>query len=34
MADLLELSARVIDTGDLSEPTNRITNERSEVDGG
>ncbi|MGH2685020.1 MAG: MBL fold metallo-hydrolase, partial [Actinomycetota bacterium] len=31
MADLLELSARVIDTGDLTEPTNRITNQLSEV---
>jgi len=31
VADLLELSARVIDTGDLTERTNRITNELSEV---
>ena len=31
MADLLALSARVIDTGDTAEPTNRITQELSEV---
>ncbi len=31
MADLLELSSRIIDTGDLDEPTNRVTNELSEV---
>jgi glyoxylase-like metal-dependent hydrolase (beta-lactamase superfamily II) len=31
MADLLALSARIIDEGDLGEATNRITNELSEV---
>ncbi len=31
MADLLEISSRIIDSGELSEPTNRITNELSEV---
>ncbi len=31
MADLLELSARIIDNGDLDEPANRVTNELSEV---
>jgi alkyl sulfatase BDS1-like metallo-beta-lactamase superfamily hydrolase len=31
MADLLELSARIIDTGDTDTPTNRITQELSEV---
>lgn len=31
MADLIELSSRIIDTGDLTEPTNRITLELSEV---
>ncbi len=34
MADLLALSSRVIDSGDLSEPTNRITNELSVVGDG
>lgn len=31
MADLLALSSRVIDSGDVDEPINRITNELSEV---
>lgn len=31
MADLLALSARIIDEGDLSEPTNRVTGELSEI---
>jgi len=31
MADLLELSSRIIDSGDTTEPVNRITNELSEV---
>jgi glyoxylase-like metal-dependent hydrolase (beta-lactamase superfamily II) len=31
MADLLALSSRVIDSGDVDEPTNRVTNELSEV---
>ncbi len=31
MDDLLELSARIIDSGDVSQPTNRITNELSEI---
>lgn len=31
MADLLELSSRIIDSGELSEATNRVTNELSEL---
>ncbi|MEM7139960.1 MAG: alkyl sulfatase dimerization domain-containing protein [Actinomycetota bacterium] len=31
MADLLDLSARIIDTGDLTTPTNRVTGELSEL---
>jgi len=34
MADLLELSARIIDSGVHSEPTNRVTNELTELDDG
>ncbi len=34
MADLLELSSRIIDTGDLDTPTNRITQELSELGDG
>ncbi len=34
MADLLDLSARIIDSGEASESTNRITNELSEVGDG
>ncbi len=32
MADLLELSTRIIETGEVSEPVNRITHELSEID--
>lgn len=31
MADLLELSSRIIDSGEHSEPTNRVTNELTEL---
>ena len=31
MADLLSLSARIIDSGTADEPTNRVTQELSEV---
>lgn len=34
MTDLLELSARIIDTGDTATPTNRVTTELSEVGDG
>ncbi len=34
MADLLDLAARIIDSGEHSEPTNRVTNELTELDDG